>query len=55
MEEGNREKGRGESRERRQTIGEGGGEGGRQRGGVSGRGKDQLTLLIISPRSSHGT
>lgn len=31
-------------------------EGGRrQRGGVPGRGKDQLTLLIIVPGSSHGT
>lgn len=31
------------------------GERGRQRGGVLGGGKDQLTLLILLPGSSHGT
>lgn len=30
-------------------------EGGMERGGVSGRGKDQLTLLILLHGSSHGT
>lgn len=54
-----REGSTGREREKADGEKEGGGswqgEGGRQRGCVSGRGKDQLTLLIIFPGSSHGT